>query len=408
MGNGVVRVYQEDWFAFLNLPAALARFEAKTGIKCELALEVVGVGTIENMFDEMVGSFTADQPAFDLICTDEVILHDMARQGRVVDLSPLMARDALSMDHVTEATRLAVTQGDTVLGLPCINTCSMLLYRRDLLEDYGLPVPGDWQELAAVAAELQQAVRRDGVDDFYGFETRGAAGGGHAVWTIGSFLGSFGARWLTLDGALASIGDAHFLAIKTYLDLIRTVCPPDQAVISFPEMRRDIKSGRVGMIMDVGMEYAHMLATDSKLADKVAVALVPGGPAGRAANLYTPPWAIPVGSDMKTEAWELAKYLTSDSQLLEDGIKSNAVETASLPVLYSSAFDSHFRADLLSCVRASRAIAHQQRPDSYRLGIAASEIVGDALSGAIVDQSTAEATVANVVSGLRGLLAGDG
>jgi len=405
MGNGVVRVYQEHWFPFQNLPAALAQFEAETGIRCELALEEVGVGTIENMFEQMVGSFTSDRPAFDLICTDEVILHEMARRGRVVDLAPLMARDAISLDHVTGSTRLAVTQGEAVLGLPCINTCSMLLYRRDLLERYGLPVPGDWRELGTVAAELQQAVRRDTGSEFYGFETRGAGGGGHAVWTIGSFLGSFGARWLTPDGALATVTDAHHNAIATYLDLIRSVCPPDQGIISFPEMRRDIKNGRVGIILDVGMEYAHILATDTELAEKVSVALVPAGPAGRAPNLYTPPWAIPVGSDMGAEAWELAKFLTSDRQLLADGLKSNAVETASLPVLYSRAFDTHFREDLLSCVRASRAVAHEQRPDSYRLGIGASQIVGDAIHGAIINNLDTETTIAGIVGGLERILA---
>jgi multiple sugar transport system substrate-binding protein len=400
MGNGVVRVYQEDWFPFQNLPAALDRFTADTGVRTELSWATVGVGTIEHMFEQMIGSFTSSSPAYDLICTDEIILQNMARNDRVLDMAPLMRRDRMNLDSVTEATRLAVTQGAKVLGLPCINTCSMLLYRRDLFDRYGLNVPADWDELEQVAALLQEAVRRDENREFYGFETRGAGGGGHAVWSIGTFLGSFGVRWLAADGSVAATTDRHVKAMETYLRVIRQVCPPDEDVISFVEMRRDMKNGRVGMVMDVGMEYAHILGEDRELADRVGVAPVPAGPAGRSPNLYTPPWSIPVGTDMAEEAWALAKYLTSDAQLLQDGLKSHAVEVASLPVLYSSDFDRHFRADLLATVRSSRAAASQERPFSD-LGIGACEIVGNAINTAVAGDMSAEKTLSAINAGLN-------
>ncbi|MCB1494877.1 MAG: extracellular solute-binding protein [Bauldia sp.] len=404
MGNGVLRVYQEEWFPFQNLPAALARFQAETGIRAELSWDSVGVGTIEHMFEQMLGSFSSDQPAYDLICCDEIILQDMARQGRVVDLAPLMKRDGVSLGAVTEATRGAVMRDGAVLGLPCINVSSMLLYRRDLFDRYGLDIPDSWEELKGVATTLQDAVRRDEGREFYGFETRGAPGGGHAVWTIGSFLGSHGARWLDGDKAVAGITDAHRAALATYLDILWSACPPDQGGISFVEMRRDFASGRVGMIMDVGMEYAHVLANVPELADKAGVAIVPAGPAGRAPNLYTPPWAIPIGSDMAEEAWALARFLTSDAQLIEDGERSAAVEAASLPVLYSAAFDRAFRDDLLQTVRASRAVARLERPFSGA-GMAANEIVGNTVHAALQRHIEPEAALQKIEADLRILVA---
>ena len=127
-------------------------------------------------------------------------------------------------------------------------------------------------------------------------------------------------------------------------------------------MRGAYAEGRVGIIMDVGMEYAHVLATNPELAEKSGVALVPAGPAGRSPNLYSPLWAIPKASPVAAEAWELAKWLCSPRQLLEDGLRSNALETAPLSVLYSPEFDRHFRADILAVARASRAIAREERP----------------------------------------------
>ena len=398
-----VRVYQEDWWPFRNLPAALRRFGERTGIATELAWDKVGVGTIETMFAHMVRSFTADEPPFDLVCTDEVMLRRFAAEGRVLPLNRLMERDGITLDDVTPATREAVTLGGEVLGLPCVNVANMLLYRRDLLERHGLPVPQDWAGLERVATALQAAVRRDeGRQDFHGFATRGAGGGGHSVWTVGTFLASFGGRWIDRDGRPTAQTPAAEAALETYRGLLAAAAPPDQPSISFVELMRDYRAGRVGMILEVGMEYAHLLQDDPDLAARSGVALVPAGPAGRFANLYSPPWSIPRNSPVREEAWELARFLTSRGQLLEDGLEAEAVETAPLPVLYDPAFDAHFRADLLMVTRATRAIAAEERPWST-LGIGACEAVGEAVCAMLRDGVPTRATLARIQSGLEAL-----
>jgi len=403
MGRNTVRVYQERWFPFQNLPAALKEFEAKSGISTELVWDSVGVGTLEHMFDQMTESFHSPDPAYDLICTDEVILQQMGDINLVEDLAPRMRAEKLRLNDVTEATRQSAMQDEKVLGLPCVNVSGALLYRRDLFEQYGLQIPQTWDELKSVASELQSAVRSDGRSDFYGFETRGASGGGHSVWTIGTFLGSFGARWIDVDGKVNSPGDGHFAALNTYLEILNAVSPPEQSMISFPEMRRDFAAGRVGMIMDVGMEYAHLFATNSELAERSGVALVPAGPAGRAPNLYSPLWSIPASSHLKDEAFELAKFLTSKAQLLEDGLRSNALETSSLDVLHSGQFDKHFRSDLLEVVRMNSTIAQQERPIS-RGGLKACEIVGNAVAAALEKKLTTSQALSGIYNELSDLL----
>jgi ABC-type glycerol-3-phosphate transport system substrate-binding protein len=403
MGRNTVRVYQERWFPFQNLPAALREFEAKSGISTELVWDSVGVGTLEHMFDQMTESFHSPDPAYDLICTDEVILQQMGDLNLVEDLAPRMRAGELRLNDVTEATRQSAMQGEKVLGLPCVNVSGALLYRKDLFEQYGLHIPQTWDELKSVASELQSAVRSDGRSDFYGFETRGASGGGHSVWTIGTFLGSFGARWIDMDGKVNSPDDGHFAALNTYLEILNAVSPPEQSMISFPEMRRDFAAGRVGMIMDVGMEYAHLFATNSELAERSGVALVPAGPAGRAPNLYSPLWSIPASSHLKDEAFELAKFLTSKAQLLEDGLRSNALETSSLDVLNSGQFDKHFRSDLLEVVRMNSTIAQQERPIS-RGGLKACEIVGNAVAAALEKKLTTSQALSGIYNELSDLL----
>jgi ABC-type glycerol-3-phosphate transport system substrate-binding protein len=397
-----VRVYQEDWWPFQNLPAALRRFSDATGIPTELSWDKVGVGSIETMFEHMTHSFTDDDPPFDLICTDEVMLRRFAAEGRVLALNDRMARDGITLADVTPATRDAVTLDGQVIGLPCVNVCNLVLYRRDLLEKHGLPVPQSWAQLKDVASAIQAAERKAGVADFHGFATRGAAGGGHSVWTVGSFLASHGGRWIQADGTVTAATAQAESALACYVDLLRSVGPSDQPTISFVELLRDYGTGRVAMIMDVGMEYAALFRRNPDLASRSGIALVPAGPAGRFANLYSPPWSIPAKSKVKDEAWELAKHLTSTAQLTEDGILSEAVETSHLSVLYSPAFDGHFRPDLLSAVRATRAIAQEERPWSTK-GIGACEVVGDAVCAALRGDMAIKTALERIQAGLEGI-----
>ena len=240
--------------------------------------------------------------------------------------------------------------------------------------------------------------------EFYAFATRGAGGGGHSVWTMGSFLGSHGTRWLVDERTPEPIGEAHRAALSAYLELLHAIAPPDQGSISFVELMRDYRNGRVGMILEVGNEYAHLLRHDPDLAERSGIAMVPAGPAGRRPNLYSPPWAIPAKSKVREEAWQLAKFLSSPRQLLEDGIRSEAIETSSLSVLYSPEFDRHFRADLLSAVRQSRAVAFEERPFGT-LGIEACIVVGDAVNAAVERRAGVEDTLARIHAGLAALAA---
>jgi ABC-type glycerol-3-phosphate transport system substrate-binding protein len=320
----------------------------------------------------------------------------------VLALNDRMARDGITLADVTPATRDAVTLDGEVIGLPCVNVCNLVLYRRDLVERHGQPVPQSWAQLKEVASAVQTAERKAGAADCHGFATRGAAGGGHSVWTIGSFLASHGGRWIQPDGTVTAATPEAEAALSCYVDLLRSVGPPDQPTISFVELLRDYTAGRVAMIMDVGMEYAALFRRSPDLVARSGIALVPAGPAGRFANLYSPPWSIPAKSKVKDEAWELAKFLTSTAQLTEDGVLSEAVETSHLSVLYSSAFDGHFRPDLLAAVRATRAIAFEERPWSTK-GIGACEVVGDAVCAALRGDTTIKTALDRIQSGLEGL-----
>jgi hypothetical protein len=77
-----------------------------------------------------------------------------------------------------------------------------------------------------------------------------------------------------------------------------------------------------------------------------------------------------------------------------------------LSVLYSAEFDRHFRADILSVARASRAVAREERPFGD-LGIEACTVVGDTTHELLLGRWTPETAVERIVQQLNRLAGTD-
>ncbi len=85
-----VRVMQEDWGVFSNLPAAAKRFTAQTGIEVEVTMTV-----IPEMWELMERSFSGEDPPFDLVGVDDLLLIQAARAGHVEPVDELIAADGV-------------------------------------------------------------------------------------------------------------------------------------------------------------------------------------------------------------------------------------------------------------------------------------------------------------------------
>ena len=81
----VVRVYQEDWWPFQNLPGALRRFSEATGIGTELSWDKVGVGSqVDVDYDRVFYGLAEDLEALDAL-VDERLLRLVHVLDRVLD-----------------------------------------------------------------------------------------------------------------------------------------------------------------------------------------------------------------------------------------------------------------------------------------------------------------------------------
>ena len=372
-----VRIYQEDWLPFQNLPAAVAAFERATGIGVELAWDKVGVGTIEHMFDQMARSFGDDDPPFDLVCMDEV---HAARLRAARPGAGARRLDGARRDH---PRRLHARHRRG----------------RDLRRRLHRPALRQRQQHAALPPRPARPLRPAGA------RLLGRAEAGR-LGTPGGRAPRYRPRLLGLPDPRRRRRRPFGLDHRLVPGLVRRALAGRRApagaghrgqgrghgLLRRPARRRGTAGpGRISASSRCAAptpRAASASSWTSAWSMPTSSRPTPSWPR-RAASPWSRPgrrgarptstrrlWAIPKASPVAAEAWELAKWLCSPRQLLEDGLRSNALETAPLSVLYSPEFDRHFRADILAVARASRAIAREERPFGD-LGIEACTIVGD-------------------------------
>jgi len=392
-----VRVLQEDWAPFYNLHTTARRFEDLTGIRVEVTL-----GHIPEFWDQMDRAFNEDDPPFDLVGCDELLLLQYAREpGRVEPLDDYVRDDAYALDQFEPAALDAVSLGGRLYGIPYCDVSSVLIYRRDLFERYGLPVPQTMAELTRAALAVQSAVRADPdaphvADDFYGITLRGAPSCGLNFWTLGSnWMPAWGVQWFDADGGPTLDTPQHAAALAHYVDLLQRAGPPESPTMGFEECMAAYRAGRAAMVIEPANEASMVYEAGGPVADGTSTALVPAGPLGtRHPGLYCPPYAIPARSPVKWEAWVLAKYLCAHEQLVEDALASGFVEVARRSAFDDPRFVARFRPDLVRTTAATRSYARGERPVN-RFSFEIGDILGEEYNRALAGQQTPAEAVRN-------------
>jgi sorbitol/mannitol transport system substrate-binding protein len=392
-----VRVMQEDWGVFANLPAATRRFTAQTGIEVEVTLTV-----IPEMWELMERSFSGEAPPFDLVGVDDLLLIQAARDGHVEPIDELIASEGYSLEDFPPAALDALSDGGRIWGLPYCFVSNVLIYRADLFAKHGVAVPQTLDELTAAAVTVQEAERDSGASHLHGIAVRGAPNCGLNFWIIGSTWGpSFGARWFDEEGRPTLATPELVGAVEHYVDLVRRAGPPEAPTMDFMDCMECYGSGRAAITIEPANEASILYDRGGAVAEATRTAVMPVGPLGtRHVGLYTPPYAIPARSRAKPAAWELAKFLCSPEQMLDDVQQSGFVEVARESVLGNPAFANRFRPELLDTVVRTRPFARGERPVT-RHGMEVGNLIGDQIVrvlrgevGAVEALTQAERTVA--------------
>lgn len=283
-----------------------ADFVRTTGTQAALEFEALDLNPLH---ERLFGARELASGRWDIAFLNTDWLAEAQDSGLIEDLSPWMARAPVAdypqgwSPSLTEYQRFA----GGYWGLPYHDGPECLIYRRDLLEEAGLPVPATWAEFHAAARHLHHpeaerygtvlALFPDGHNSFYDFCIH--------VWSRGGEPFTSDARPnFTSPEAVAA------------LDYIRGLAADEGAIAPQSRALDSVQSGllfaegKVALMANwFGFAAYADTAPESRVKGLVDVAPLPAGDGGRSVSLNVF-WVLAMasGSTNKALAWDFMRH----------------------------------------------------------------------------------------------------
>jgi trehalose/maltose transport system substrate-binding protein len=250
----------------------------------------------------------------------------------LLDLTALVRTETAA--HFPALVANNVVRGRMV-ALPYHANVGILLYRTDLLKEYGFDrPPATWNDLTTMAAAIQKGERAKGRSDFWGFVWQGAPYEGLTCNALEWQASEGGGRIIEDDGSISVNNPRAIRAWERAAGWIGVVSPPQ--VIGFHELEAESlwRSGRAALLRSWPGSYrAATQGAGSAVRGRFATAPVPSGSSGHASVLGENALAVSRYSSHAAEALALVKYLARrDVQLARS-------RTTSVPPTIADLYD---------------------------------------------------------------------
>ncbi|HHU08009.1 MAG TPA: extracellular solute-binding protein [Clostridiaceae bacterium] len=188
----------------------------------------------------------------DIMHTAEASVAYLEGQGVLECMDDII--NELGRDDFMESALNMNTVDGKVWGVPDWVMHTSVWYRKDLFAKYGLNVPQNWEEFAAVASALNIDTNEDGEIDIYGFPVPMDAVL-VATQTYYPFLYANGLTTLDPSTGEYVFGDniEEEVEIMEYImDLFKASSPPASISWTWSDYRNALVEGNVAMTLDMG------------------------------------------------------------------------------------------------------------------------------------------------------------
>ncbi|MCG6909082.1 MAG: sugar ABC transporter substrate-binding protein [Deltaproteobacteria bacterium] len=200
-----------------------------------------------------------------------------------------------------------------LIGITSSCNPQLLMYRKDLFEEYGIKVPTNWAELEAAA----QALKKHLPDGQFPWIVRMNK---ENTAPFATFLYTNGASWLDENGKPAFNTPAAVEAIEFYGKMAREYGPPGAATIGWKEVVGAIAQGKAAMTAEISI-FAGLVFENpkrSKVAGKMGYVMIPPGKTGQfQAMLPLTTGHISTFSEKKEAAWYLLQYTSMKEPMMD-------------------------------------------------------------------------------------------
>jgi multiple sugar transport system substrate-binding protein len=370
----------------------IAQFTRETGIKV-----IVVTAPTDQLRDKALMEFIAGTGRFNVITLQNAWMNEEMLPF-LEPLDPYLSTTEADYDFddiIASLVGIATINGK-LAAIPFRAGTTMLYYRTDILEKYGVSVPESFDEFVQALKGISS--QGEGV---YGTVLRGK-NDFQMSQEFDRYLFALGGNVLndTMTSCLLNSPEG-IRAIEIWAELFQgQSTPPDTLALGRDDLIRMMQTGRIAMTIAYSPYYGRMIeGIDPNLIGWALVPSAPGVPRGRSLNVL---WSLGMdrNSSNKQAAWKLIEYLTNkQNQLLM------AVDYANGPARASVFQDPTYQEkwpmaeDLLAATAASEfEPPHPRLPEI-------SHIMAMELANAMLKRITPEEAAARICTEIDALLA---
>lgn len=307
-------------------------WEEKTGNKVTL---VPMPASTTDQFGQYRLWLAAGNSDIDVYQTDVIWAPQLADQ--FVDLTDA-AKDVIK-DHFPSIIESQTVNGK-LAALPYFTDAPALYYRKDLLDKYGKQAPKTWDEMAAIAKEIQDTEREAGNKDMWGFVFQGNAYEGLTCDALEWVKSHGGGQIVEPDGSISINNEKAVKALETAKSWVGSISPDGSLAYQEEDTRGIWQKGNAVFMRNWPYAYALGNGDDSAVKGKFETVALPSGGEGGQSAATLGGWNVAVSKYSKHQeaAISLALYLSGP-----EAQKMNALLASHLPTLQALYDDAEIK-----------------------------------------------------------------
>lgn len=249
-----------------------------------------------------------------------------------IDLKPYFANE---IPEFFPTVLKSFTTGDKLIAMPHGSDIGLLFYRSDLLQKYRYRgPPKTWDELEAMAARIQTGERARGRKKFWGFVWPGVATEALTCVALEWQASQGGGRIIEANRTISVNNPQAIRAWERAAHWMGTISPPKTLVYNEFDSSNTWYAGEAAFFRNWPPAYNASEASGSPIANKIGVALLPGGENGSLGTLGGIGLGVSRYSTHPREAIELVRFLTSRDMAIRRARLLS--DPPSLPALYTN------------------------------------------------------------------------
>jgi sorbitol/mannitol transport system substrate-binding protein len=263
----------------------------------------------ENVLRQRVTTdVTTKSGQFDIVFIGLYETPIFAKQGLLRPMGDLPAD--FDVDDIFKSLRDGLSYDGKLYALPFYGESSMLMYRKDLLEEKGFKMPDQpkYEDIKKFADALT-----DKAKGVYGITLRGKPGWGENMAFVNTLINSFGGTWFDMKWTPTLDTPEWKKGITFYIDLLKADGPAGASSNGFNENLTLMTSGKAAMWIDATVAGGMLENTkESQVAGKIGYAPSPIEATPNGSHwLWSWAFAIPKAAKQAEAAEKFAVWATS-------------------------------------------------------------------------------------------------